>query len=468
MSLRTRFALILGATAVLLVTGLSVALYVVEKNSALEKFERVRRDETERLAVVCREAALSKDEIPLANYLKALKNSGDIRAAACLDAVGNVAAHTDFALKGRALDDAPARWARGVADFEKKEWAADGAPPTVDYAAPVRREDEKIGAAWIRYDAERLQQQARQVLREVFRRFAGVALAGLMIGLGLAWPVAGALARPIALLTDGVRRVGQGDLTAQVPVARQDEIGELSREFNAMARRLGELDKLKEEFIQTVSHDLRNPLGAIKSTAVYLMQKENTVERRDQAMKLIVSSTNRLETMVNNILDMATIREGRMEYKKTGVGPKDLVEEATALFAFSASEKGIALRADISGDLPTVQVDREKMHRVFTNLIANAMKFTEEGGRVTVGAKRLNGAVEFFVADTGPGIPPEELPRLFQRFATVSSVNADLGKKQGTGLGLQIVKTIVQAHGGQVRVESAVGQGTTFRWSVPS
>lgn len=220
----------------------------------------------------------------------------------------------------------------------------------------------------------------------------------------------------------------------------------------------------RDHALGVVSHDLRNPISAIGMCARALLTATaaDDSERRG-LVTTIVDSTELTQRMIRDLLDVASIELGRLAVERRHVAVPAALERALELFRRDAAERGVALLLEPLPDLPGVLGDEERIVQVLANLLGNALRFTDRGGSVHVGAKRSGPTVEVFVRDNGTGIPPSELPRIFERYWTVRR-NAPKG---GTGLGLAIARGIVEAHGGRLWAESAVGKGSTFRFTVP-
>jgi signal transduction histidine kinase len=213
-----------------------------------------------------------------------------------------------------------------------------------------------------------------------------------------------------------------------------------------------------------VSHDLRNPISAIGMCARALLAATPTDDAvRRGLVTTIVDSTELTQRMIRDLLDVASIELGRLSIERRAVIIAPVLEQAVELFRRDAAERGITLRLAPIGELPATTGDEDRIVQVLANLLGNALRFTDRGGEVSVGAKRIGAVVEITVRDTGAGIPPGELPRIFDRYWTVRR-NAPKG---GTGLGLAIARGIVEAHGGRLWAESKVGKGSTFRFTVP-
>jgi signal transduction histidine kinase len=226
------------------------------------------------------------------------------------------------------------------------------------------------------------------------------------------------------------------------------------------------LDQVKSDLVATVSHELKTPLTSIR-LVVHLLLEEGVGPLTPKQTELLLDARDnaeRLLTMINNLLDLARIEEGRVRMRRLPESPLELLRAAADAVRPRADDKEVALAVEAADDLPPVAVDAERLGHALGNLLDNALAHTERGGRITLGANQADGAVVLSVADTGVGIPPEHLPHLFQRFSRVPGRPAE----GGTGLGLAIVREIVTAHGGSVTCESRPGAGATFRITLPT
>jgi len=229
--------------------------------------------------------------------------------------------------------------------------------------------------------------------------------------------------------------------------------------------RLKQLERTREEFVANVSHELRTPLSLIKGYVETLLDgARNNPEVSERFLKIIERNTNRLDLLIQDLLTISALESGRMKLQLQPVDLHALAEKVLGDLRARADNKSVRL----ANDLPPLgtHADANRLDQVFANLVDNAIKYGRASGNVIVGGKKLDdGKLEIFVRDDGPGIPPESLDRVFERFYRVDKARSrDQG---GTGLGLSIVKHIVQAHGGEVRVESELGQGATFFFTLP-
>jgi signal transduction histidine kinase len=250
---------------------------------------------------------------------------------------------------------------------------------------------------------------------------------------------------------------------------RTRELSESHAALEASHAKLQELDRLKSDFVSNVSHELRTPLTAIRMAVDNLLdgvsgELSPTLQRYLTRVK---ENTDRLVRLIADLLDLSRIEAGRVELHPAPVPLAELFRELAEGLRPMAAAK--ALRLEITpGPTPLrALADRDKLHQVLTNLVGNAVKFTPEGGRIRLGARPAPaGQVEVSVEDSGEGIPPEELQTIFEKFHQVR--RRGQAKTQGTGLGLTIARSLIELHGGRIWVESQVGRGSTFRFTLPA
>ncbi|OGR53517.1 MAG: hypothetical protein A2049_01985 [Elusimicrobia bacterium GWA2_62_23] len=234
-------------------------------------------------------------------------------------------------------------------------------------------------------------------------------------------------------------------------------------------RKLEVLDQVKDELVSTVSHDLRGPVNGM-IMIIEMMARGSygpLTDKQKHYLALMKDSGRKLTAFVTNVLDAAKIRAGKLEFHKQDVKAQEVLPALADLFALSAASKGVKLEYRLADGLPSFPVDREKLEQVVNNLIGNAIKFTPPGGTITLEAEQDGEFLRFTVRDTGMGIAPEDIGKLFRKFAQVDLAAQKDQKIAGTGLGLSICKTIAEAHGGRIWVESEKGKGAAFRFTIP-
>jgi PAS domain S-box-containing protein len=226
---------------------------------------------------------------------------------------------------------------------------------------------------------------------------------------------------------------------------------------------LKEVERLKDEMISTVGHELRTPLTSLRGFAELMLEHEFPPDKRQRFLSIIHGETVRLTNLINDFLDLQRLESGRQAYHFERVDLREVLREGMALFTQADAQH--TLRLEAPDTLPPVQADKDRIRQVLSNLLSNAIKFSPRGGEVTVGTRQQGAYVEVWVTDQGMGIPPEAIPQLFNKFFRVD--NSQTRHIGGTGLGLALVKKTVEAHQGQVRVDSEPDRGSTFFFTLP-
>jgi len=288
----------------------------------------------------------------------------------------------------------------------------------------------------------------------VFALLLGVIVSGLIVR---------SINEPLRRLTQGTRAIAKGQFWHRLPARGSDEFAELARDFNVMTERLGELDRMKKDFVSHVSHDLKAPLASIRQIMHLLLQQipGPLNEQQQSLIQLSNNSAERLAAMVGNLLDVSRMEAGAMEYQ---MGAHDIIPVIKAVmdeFDVQAREKEIRFQLQCDQPSVFVECDRERIVQVIGNLYENALKFSPNGNEIVTRVAHGNGReILISVCDSGPGIPDDHKEKVFQKFHQVK-----YGKKvagQGVGLGLAICKTIVEAHRGEIWVEDNPQGGSVF------
>ena len=279
------------------------------------------------------------------------------------------------------------------------------------------------------------------------------------------WWLARKALRPVERMTSQAEGIGIDRLHERIEVPQaQDEIGHLAVTLNAMLDRLERGVDEKHRLITDASHDLRTPLAAMRAELDVSLMDDTLAPSAREVLESTREEVDRMSRIVNNLLTLARVDEGRLELLTTQVDLADAVETAVRSLRPLAAAKGLRLKVD--GEHYEVQADPQRLHQALTNFIENAIKFSAAGGEVRVSAWRQNGEAGVTVQDTGPGIPADAREQVFDRFYRADPARGREGS--GSGLGLSICREVADAHGGRVWVESEEGKGSSFSLALPT
>ena len=284
------------------------------------------------------------------------------------------------------------------------------------------------------------------------------------VGVVLMWLLSRRILSPVRTLSVAAGRVGQGDLSQRVQVAGRDEIGELGRTFNSMAGRLQQAERQRRNLMSDVAHELRTPLSNIQGYVEAI--RDGLIEPTSETLESVHKQVLHLADLVEDLRVLALAEAGDLRLRIEAHAVGDVLREAVEPFRPRAQARNIELSTSVKPGLPYAAMDRTRISQVVSNLLENAIRHTPQGGSVTLTAGRGGpGMVRITVADTGEGIPPEDLPSLFDRFYRADPSRARA--TGGVGLGLTIARQLVEAHGGTISVRSEPGEGATFAFELP-
>ena len=289
------------------------------------------------------------------------------------------------------------------------------------------------------------------------------ALGATAIALVLGILLARAISRPVRELTEATQIVALGDFGHQVPVRTQDELGELAKSFNQMSADLAQASQLRRQMTADIAHELRTPLSVILGYTEAL--SDGKLHGSPGMYQAMYGEAQLLSHLVDDLRTLSLADAGELTLNRLPVAPGDCLERTAASQAALAAHQSVEVRVQVAPNLPLIEADRERIAQVLGNLMSNALRYTPVGGTITLSAEAAGESVLLRVSDTGPGIEPDHLPHIFQRFYRADESRTTNGE---SGLGLAIAKSLVEAHGGTITVESIVGQGTTFTVALPA
>ncbi len=362
-------------------------------------------------------------------------------------------------------------------------WSVAVVVPVKEVIAPAVLTNQKIEKSRDRTDVM-LSERTQTLIQTFIWLLLGIILALVPVALLFARTIS----KPIHALAEGSRRVGAGELEHRIFISSGDEIEDLSVTFNQMAndlqtkireieqvnQELLELDQLKSKFISMASHELRTPLIAIQGYVDLIREGKGGGISEEQRKMLDTVSRNatRLARIVAELLDISRIEENKLVLERTPISLNRVIQEIADEQQPYLDSRGHILTLELTEQLPLVSGDLDRLSQVVINLLGNAIKYTPDHGQITIHTAIENGMVHLAVSDSGIGIKPEDIGKLFKRFSTLGDITKHrTGKNEfmagGTGLGLSIVQGIVQAHEGRIWVESEFGKGSTFHVVLP-
>jgi signal transduction histidine kinase len=478
MTLRTRIALGLLAMAVVLLAPLAIALHSLQQ---LHDDARALRDGAFGGSLLLGRLRDAAGDVRVAET-----NLLILRDASSREAMGNLverAARLADSLSGYGLDSSAAGIRSAVATLQASAprqiaavragnlEAADSLSDR-EISPALRSLERGIGTAERSLRARtgvRMADATTSIRRAQLLSAVSLALA-VLLAAWIAIRLTRWITRPVADLERGMGAVAEGNFDYELRIAptRQDEFGRLGASFQEMASRLKALDRLRSEFISVASHELKTPINVITG---YLQLLQDSVygeltPKQREITRTLETQTRGLGRLVKQLLDVTRFEAGGGRIDPRPLDPRQFLTELENAFHVLAVQRNVRFVVTRHDGLPERVVwDHDRMSEVLGNLLSNAFKFTPRGGEVELAAEPAEGGVVMHVRDTGAGIPPEQLPHIFEKFFQADNQRA--ASHEGSGLGLSIAREIVLAHGGEITCDSTVGVGTTFSLVMP-
>ena len=460
-TLRTRlfltYAVIIGV--VLCVVGTGLLVFII-RNPAVDRQVYARLDQAAD-AIVRLEVLQSPTQKRLSETITRIADQQDVRVL-ILSSAGEIFrdSQSEGVIRFRPQILKSIQSQRGIAfDEAKNPWLYVWRPinSEVFFVLAVPRLN-RVSLLF----TQRIQEILRDDLLPPLLKAGGIAL---FLSLVLAFWISQWVAAPLRKMAEAADRTASGSYP-KVPAEGPQEVRTLARAFNAMAERVTASQQSQKDFVANVSHELKTPLTSIQGFAQAISDgTAGSPERVAQAAGVIQSETGRMHRLVLDLLDLSRLEAGILVMERSPVDMDSLLQHIIDRFAPQAAAAGVHLDYQ-RRSLPTLVGDGDRLMQVFTNLVDNAIKNTPEGGSVSFEAIPVETAVNVVVADSGLGISPGEIDRIFERFYQVDKSRSG-GQGRGTGLGLSIAKEIVLAHGGTLTVESQTGQGCVFVVKIP-
>jgi signal transduction histidine kinase len=336
-------------------------------------------------------------------------------------------------------------------------------PSNISNGIPIQTDNKVVGILLINRPVYRISSPGSIFLDRFNLQILLSGLTAIGLALLLAIILSRTLTRPIRELTSATQVVSEGHLAQQVPVRSRDELGQLATSFNHMSADLARSLNLRRQMTADIAHELRTPISIILGHAEAV--HDGVLPASTETFEIIREEAERLEHLVDDLRTLSMADAGELKLVVRPYPPQKLLHDAQKTYSHQAKQKKITLYTKAAADLPEIDVDPQRMKEVFSNILDNALRYTPEDGHITLSAKLVEDSIEMRVQDSGPGIPSDELDKIFERFyRTETSRTREEG---GSGLGFAIAKSIVEKHNGRIWAESQPGQGLTVIFRIP-
>ncbi len=451
MKLKQEFSLLASLLVVIVVVGISSNFFIYEREFLIKEMKNNEINIFESFIEMSNEALSLHDELLLLNYINLIKKINK-----------NIVYMIFKSADGHMLSVPKSKQLHYV--LPSRIYFSPSGEEICDMARPVIIDGKEAGVVQIGFSQDILKSEVKKTLKKTGERIFGIALIALVISILASLLLANTMTKPIKKLTQGAKLIGDGNLEQRIIVKSANEFGDLAEEFNKMALKLKELDEIKDNFISSVSHELKSPLSYIKGYIdLFLAEsKEILSKEHSEYFTVIKNNINRLSNFISDILDLAKIKAGHIIVKKEPCNLRKIAMEIAAFCKPGAEERKITITVLIPEDMPQISCDIQKINQVLNNLLGNALKFTQEGGKIEISTRDKEDNIEVCVSDSGIGIPEEELNTVFEKFQQVKANMDKIENVKGTGLGLAIVKGIIDTHGEKIWVESELNKGSRF------
>lgn len=464
---KSLFFRLMGAFGVVILAGVVVVTFIANQTTISEFQQYMFRGQMVRLDDIARDLAQyyrtrgSWDGVDTLLYdVSAGMMSGGMMGAA--NSGGMMGGRMGMSFGGLWLADAQGRIIAASDDSRKGQSISSAERAD---AAPIQVDGEPVG--WLIADPQMMHgvtdNAAQEFLARVNRSILLAATAAGLIALALGFVLFRQITAPLNGLAVASDKIAAGDLTARAPVRGDDEIARVARSFNAMADNLARSETARRNMLADIAHELRNPIGVIQSHLEAMMDEVFPTDKEQLAS--LHDETILLSRLVNDLRELSLADAGQLTLNRVPTDLRALVERTVAAFHLQANEQKIALTTLLAENIPLLNLDAQRIEQVLRNLLSNALRYTPGNGNVSVKLVAGGNFARIEVRDTGTGIPTDALPYVFERFWRGDKARSRA--HGGTGLGLAIAKQWIEAHGGQIGVESGLHKGTTFWFTLP-
>ncbi len=329
--------------------------------------------------------------------------------------------------------------------------------PVLTVGYPVVMDENVIGVIFMNSSVPELQRTISEAVRIMFLCM----LASGLLAFVLMYILSKTISRPLLAMNEAAKIIASGDFERRIEVKTKDEVGQLAHSFNNMAESLDRQERQRREFITNISHDLRSPLTSMRGFLQAIMDGTVPESKQGYYISIVLDETERLSKLANDVLDLNVSQSTALDLSSYDIN--ELIRSTLMSFEKRAVDKALNISLRLAAETALVYADYEKIRRVVYNLIDNAVKFTDQGGRIDIETSIIGSKVRVTIKDDGRGISPEDQKRIFERFYKVDTSRGE--DKKGSGLGLAIVSEFVRAHGERVSVKS-VGRGCEFSFEL--
>jgi two-component system sensor histidine kinase BaeS len=336
-------------------------------------------------------------------------------------------------------------------------------PSRITNGIPIQAKNKTVGILLINRPVYRISQPGSAFLDRINLQTLLAGLTAVGLALLLAIVLSRTLTRPIRELTAATQIVSEGNMAHQVPVRSRDELGQLAISFNHMSADLVRSLNLRRQMTADIAHELRTPISIIlgHTEAVH----DGVLPASHENFEIIREEAERLEHLVDDLRTLSMADAGELKLVVRAYPPEKLLQDAKKAYNHQAKQKKVTLSMKAAADLPEIEIDPQRMKEVISNILDNALRYTPQGGHISLSAEVVENSIEIRVKDSGPGVAPDELDKIFERFyRTETSRTRDEG---GSGLGFAIAKSIVERHNGRIWGESTPGAGLTVVIRIP-
>ncbi|MBN1385210.1 MAG: HAMP domain-containing histidine kinase, partial [Elusimicrobia bacterium] len=457
---------------IFIVAGLSTIFFIFEKDRIIKETESNQTALMESFRKTCQEAAATHNDLLLLDFMDSMKVINEsVVHAVYIDKNMRVRTINEKRYINSIIKKIPVP-EKEFPGIMKKTYTVSNDEELIELFAPVFIKGERDGIARIGFSKSFIDKKIKSILMKISFQIALVSLSVLFLGIIGAMFLANKLVKPIKQLATGAGIIGDGNLNYTMRINGPDELTYLSEELNEMANKLKNADMLKTEFISSISHEMKSPLSAIEGYLELLsedIEKKKVVHlEQTKAMKIIRKNVERLRAFINSILDLSKLTAGQIETIEEEVNMNNIIKETLSGFLPLVKRKNIKIEFDLEYNIASVISDEVKLKQVVSNLLNNAIKFTDHKGTITLQTRNEKDHVKVIITDTGPGITPEIHKEVFEKFYQVYT-RKEGREYKGTGLGLSIAKGFVELLGGKIWLESPVknGKGSRFVFIVP-